>query len=125
MIIKRNFLILAFATVSTIAFLYGISPTWFARAFLDVAEPTVDFTHILRAVMCLYLGFGLFWLASAFNDRYRDTAVLTTVVFAGGLVVGRIVSFLVDGPPSLLLAFYGMLELALVPVAYWVFTRPE
>ena len=75
--------------------------------------------------MCLYLGFGLFWLASAFNDRYRDTAVLTTVVFAGGLVVGRIVSFLVDGPPSLLLAFYGMLELALVPVAYWVFTRPE
>ena len=36
--------------------------------------------------MCLYLALGLFWLYSAFNDRLRDTAILTTMVFAGGLV---------------------------------------
>lgn len=54
---------LAFTTVSIIPLLYGISPLWFARTFLDVNEVSVDFAHILRAVMCLYLGLGLFWLA--------------------------------------------------------------
>ena len=71
---------------SIIALLYGVAPFWFARTFLGVDELSVNLAHILRAVMCLYLALGLFWLYSAFNDRLRDTAILTTMVFAGGLV---------------------------------------
>jgi hypothetical protein len=122
---KKSFLILAFATVSTIALLYGISPAWFAHTFLGVNELSVNFAHILRAVMCLYLGLGLFWLYAAFSDKHRNTAVLTTIIFAGGLVIGRIVSFIADGQPSSLLIIYGVLEITLVPVAYWIFTRPD
>ncbi|MBS0265545.1 MAG: DUF4345 domain-containing protein [Planctomycetes bacterium] len=119
--IKQLFLVLSFLVVSSIALLYGISPTAFARTFLDVPHVTVDLAHILRAVMALYLGFGLFWLFAAFNDKYRNPAILTTVVFAGGLVIGRILSIVVDGRPSSILLFYTALELALIPVALLVY----
>ena len=122
---KKSFLIMAFAIVSMIALLYGISPAWFAQTFLGINELSVNFAHILRAVMCLYLGLGLFWLYAAFSDKHRNTAMLTTIIFAGGLVIGRIVSFIADGQPSPLLIIYGVLEITLIPVAYWIFTRPD
>ena len=122
---KKSFLILTFASVSIIALLYGISPTWFAHTFLGVNELSVNFAHILRAVMCLYLGLGLFWLCAAFSDKHRNTAVLTTIIFAGGLVIGRIVSVIADGQPSPILMIYLVLEIMLIPVAYWIFTRPD
>ena len=81
--IKKYFLIFAFVAVSIIALLYGVSPQWFARTFLDVPEIALDFAHILRAVMCLYLALGLFWLFAAFTDKYRNTAVFTTMLLLG------------------------------------------
>ena len=87
--IKKAFLILAFAVVSIIALLYGISPTWFASTFLGVTDLNLNFAHILRALMCLYLALGCFWLFSASSATLRNTAILTTIVFAGGLVIGR------------------------------------
>ena len=119
--IKQLFLVLSFLAVWIIALLYGISPTLFAQTFLKVPQLPVDFAHILRAVMTLYMALGLFWLFAAFNQKYRNSAVLTTVIFAGGLVIGRILSLLVDGRPSTILLFYTALELALVPIALWVF----
>ena len=123
--IKKYFLIFAFFVVSIIALLYGINPNWFAATFLGVPELDLDVAHILRAIMCLYLALGLFWLISAFNDQYRNIAVLTTAIFAGGLVIGRIISLVSDGQPSPLLLLYIVMELTLVPVAYWVFRLPD
>jgi hypothetical protein len=123
--LKKGFLILAFAMVSVIALLYGIDPSWFSRTFLGVTDLSVDFAHILRAVMCLYLALGGFWLFCALKDRHKDAAILTTIVFAGGLVVGRLLSFTLDGLPSPLLIFYAALEFAFIPLAWWVYNRPE
>lgn len=123
--LKRAFLIVAFVMVSAIALLYGIDPSWFASVFLGVTDLSVDFTHILRAVMCLYLALGAFWLFSALNDRHKNTAILTTIVFAGGLVIGRLLSFALDGLPSPLLIFYAAVEAAVLPVAWWVYKLPE
>jgi len=81
--------------------------------------------HILRAIMCLYLALGLFWLHSAFNEAYRNAALLTVVVFTGGLAIGRIVSLLADGQPQSILIIYTLIECILAPVAYWVFRLPE
>lgn len=75
--------------------------------------------------MCLYLGFGLFWLFAAFSDKYRNTAILTAMLFPAGLVIGRIISLLADGKPSPLLLFYMAVEFIQVPVAYWVFRLPD
>lgn len=123
--IKKYFLIFTFFTVLIIALLYGVSPQWFALTFLDMSELDLNLAHILRAVMGLYIALGLFWLYAAFSDKYRNTAVLTTILFAGGLVTGRIISFFADGQPSALLLIYIAMELSLVPIAYWVFKLPD
>lgn len=123
--LKKGFLILAFAMVSAIALLYGIDPPWFARTFLGASSLSVDFAHILRAVMCLYLALGAFWLFCALRDWQINTAILTTIVFAGGLVLGRLLSFALDGLPSPLLIFYAALECGIIPLAWWIYKRPE
>jgi hypothetical protein len=75
--------------------------------------------------MGLYVGFGLFWLFSALSNSHSNTAVLTTLIFAAGLVSGRIVSLVADGLPSPLLLGYTVAELAILPVDYWIYRLPE
>jgi hypothetical protein len=123
--IKKYFLILSSVTIFVVGSLYGISPQWFARTFPGVSPLNTDFAHILRAMMSLYLGFGLFWLCAAFSKHYRNAAVLTVFLFPAGLVVGRIFSLFADGRPSWLLLLYLFAELIQAPVAYWVYRLPE
>lgn len=125
MTIKKLYLIFAFCAVSAIALMYWIDPRWFARTYLDVTELSRDFSHILRAITGLYIALGCFWLYAAFFPNYQNVAILTTIVFAGGLVVGRLLSFALDGWPSPILVFYAVLELALVPIALWVLRRVD
>ena len=123
--IKKIFLIVTFISVCIIAAGYGISPYWFTHTLLGIPDISLNLAHIFRAMMCLYVALGVFWLYSAFNDKYRNMAVLTVLVFAAGLMTGRIVSFIVDGMPGPLLVLYFFIELVYVPVAYWVFKQPE
>jgi len=123
--IKKAFLIFSFVAVSIFALLYGISPRWFAATFLGITDLNLNVVHILRAIAGLYLALAAFWLYAAFNDKYRNAAILTTLLFAGGLVAGRCVSLIVDGQPAPVLFFYGALEFAVILISYWVFTLPE
>ncbi len=123
--IKKYYLIFAFCCIAVIALLYGISPQWFARVFLNEPVLNYNLAHILRAVMGLYLALGLFWLYAAFDDKYRNTAVLTLLIFCAGLVSGRLISVLIDGQPASLLSLYIFLEFVFVPLSYWVFKLPE
>ena len=122
---KKAFLIFSFVAVTIFGLLYGISPTWYAATFLGITGLNPNVAHILRAVTGLYLALAAFWLYSAFNDKYRNTAVLTTILFAGGLAAGRCVSLIVDGQPAPVLLIYLAMEFAVVLVAYWVFRLPE
>ena len=123
--IKKAFLIGAFVAVTIIALLYAVSPTWFAATLLGVTDLNLNFAHILRAIGGLYLALAAFWLYAAFNDKYRDAALLTTILFAGGLAAGRSVSLIVDGQPAPALLIYGAMEFAVVLIGYWVFRLPE
>jgi Domain of unknown function (DUF4345) len=123
--LKKAFLIGAFVAVTIIALLYGVSPTWFAATFLGITDLNPNVAHILRAVAGLYLALAAFWLYAAFNDKYRDAALLTTILFAGGLAAGRCVSLILDGQPAPVLLIYLAMEFAVVLVAYWVFRLPE
>jgi len=123
--LKKAFLIGAFVAVSIIALLYGISPRWFAATFLGITDLNPNVAHILRAVAGLYLALAAFWLYAAFNDKYRDAALLTTILFAGGLAAGRCVSLILDGQPAPVLLIYLAMEFAVVLAAYWVFRLPD
>jgi hypothetical protein len=126
MLLKKGLLILSFFIISVIALLYGVSPEWFFGTFLeDSLPPNVDQSHILRAVMMLYIALGLFWLWSAFSDKYRDAGVLVLCFFCGGLVVGRILSVAVDGVPSPILLLYIGMELGMVPLCIWLLWRGD
>ncbi len=76
---KKNFLIFAFFAIIPIALAYGVSPDWFASKFLGIEMLDKNIAHILRAVMCLYLALSIFWLYSAFNEAYRNPALLTII----------------------------------------------
>lgn len=125
MLIKKLFLLVAAATVAIIALLYGISPQWFAQTFLEMDSLDLNIAHILRAIMCLYLGLAAFWVYAAYHAPYRNTAVLTTMIFAGSLVTGRLISVIADGQPATLLIVYITMEFVFTPLAYWVFKLPE
>ena len=71
--------------------------------------------------MCLYIALGIFWLYSAFNADYRNFALLTVLIFAGGLVIGRIISFFIEGQPAPILTLYIIMEFTLVPVTFWIY----
>ena len=122
--IKKAFLIGAFVAVSIIALLYGISPPWFAATFLGITDLNLNVAHIFRAIAGLYLALAAFWLYAAFNDKYRNAALLTTILFAGGLAAGRCASLILDGQPAPVLLIYLAMEFAVVLVAYWVFRLP-
>ena len=123
--VKRFFLLFAFIAVSVIALLYGISPNWFAKTFLGLDQIDANIAHILRAVMGLYLAFGLFWCFAAFTENLRDLAILTTIVFSTGLVLGRIISLSIEGVPSPLLVVYMAIEFVLIPIAIYVYQLPD
>ena len=122
--LKKVLLVFSFVTICVIALLYGISPQWFFDTFLVTSqEPSIDQSHILRAVMMLYIALGLFWLCCAFSDRYRDAGIIVLAVFCGGLVAGRFLSIIVDGIPSPILILYIFMELSIVPVCIWLLRR--
>src|SRR5215475_1567494 len=123
--IKKAFLIGAFVAVTIIALLYAVSPTWFAATLLGVTDLNLNFAHILRAIGGLYLALAAFWLYAAFNDKYRDAALPTTILFAGGLAAGRCVSLTLDGQPAPVLLLYGVMEFGVVLIGCWIYTRPE
>ena len=87
--IKKYFLILSSFTIFGVGLLYGVSPHWFARTFLGVSQLDLNLAHILRAMMCLYFGFALFWLFAAFSRKYRNAALVTVVLFPAGLLIGE------------------------------------
>ena len=85
----------------------------------------INTAHILRVIMGLYLGFGFFWLFSAFHEKYTNTAVLTSMIFTASIALSRIVSILTDGAPAPFFLFALFAELGLTLIAYWAFNRPE
>jgi uncharacterized protein YacL len=123
--IKKVFLIAIFVIVSIIALSYGLNPQWFGRTFLNLSQVDRNIAHILRAVMGMYIALGLFWLYAAFNEKYQNVAILTTMIFSSGLLIGRIISYFTEGQPAPLLVFYMVAEFTLIPLAYWVFTLDE
>lgn len=123
--VQKYYLLLAACVVSVIALLYGVSPYWFVRTFFGLEALDANLAHILRAIMGLYIALALFWLFAAFSDEYRKTAVLTTAVFAGGLVSGRVISLLIEGAPARLLVVYVVMELMFAPIGVWVFSQSK
>lgn len=122
---RQGFLVSVFLAVVVVALGYGASPEFFAGTLLGSSTADTNISHILRAVMGLYIANGLFWLYGAFNARARDYAILSFGIFCASLLAGRVLSLVVDGMPSPLLLLYTGIEVVSIPMSIWMYRMGE
>jgi hypothetical protein len=118
---SRAFLIFCAVGLIPIAMGYGAKPSTSLDALFGITVDTTNLTHIMRAVMGLYLGMVVIWVWGALNRQMTVPALVSCVVFMLGLAVGRILSFILDGMPHWLLVVYAILEIVLGVVAIFIY----
>ena len=95
----------------SLEFLFGI----------QVDSPNLS--HIFRAVMGLYFGMIVLWVAGAFHQPLAAPALASCAVFMLGLAAGRLLSLVLDGRPHWLLLVYTGLEIVFGLAALGLFKR--
>ena len=109
----RVFLVFCAVGLVPIALGYGANPTESLDALFDITVDTTNLTHIMRAIMGLYLGMVVIWVWGAFDKRLTTPALVSCAVFMLGLAAGRFLSFILEGMPHWLLVVYAALEVVL------------
>jgi hypothetical protein len=109
----RAFLLFCAVGLVPIALGYGAKPSISLDALFGITVDTTNLTHIMRAVMGLYLGMVVIWVWGAFRKQMTDPALVSCAVFMLGLAAGRILSLILDGMPHWLLVVYAALEIVL------------
>jgi hypothetical protein len=118
---SRVFLVFCAIGLVPIALGYGAKPSVTLDALFSISVDTVNLTHIMRAVMGLYIGMVVLWLWGAFSKPMEGPALVACAVFMLGLAAGRILSFVLDGLPHWLLVVYAVLEILLGLIAVILF----
>lgn len=110
----RWYLLLSAVGLLPIALGYGINPSALLPHLMDLQPSGTNMVHVFRAIMGLYLGMVTLWLAGAWRGGVLlRTAVISEVVFMGGLAAGRLLSLTLDGRPSTIFLIYTGAELLL------------
>ena len=109
----RAFLIFCAVGLVPIALRSGAIPPTSLNVLFGITVDTTNLTHIMRAVMGLYLGMVVIWVWGAFNKHMTAPALVSCAVFMIGLAAGRVLSFILDGMPHWLLVVYAVLEIVL------------
>lgn len=94
---KKIHLVISAFVVISVSFVYGGNPSVFLPYVFGFEVASIDLKNILRAIMGLYIAFGCYWLYGLLKTAYWRGAVISNILFMGGLAFGRIVSTLIDG----------------------------
>ena len=111
--VARLYLLVSAAGLTAVALGYGVAPATVLPKLLDITVEGIDLTHVFRAIMGLYLGMIVLWVLGAFQPSLTRPAVIAEIAFMSGLAVGRVLSIVVDGMPSIALAGYTGVEIAM------------
>lgn len=85
---------------------------------------TIDSLNEIRANYGgMHLLLGLFMLAAALKDNLRKPGLLVLAVFTGGLVLGRLVSLVMDGMPGNMMLGFLVIEAIGCVMATFIITR--
>ena len=116
---KNLHLIISVLLLTPIAFVYGFAHDALLSSLFDFKVVTTDLHDVFRAMMGLYAGMIAICVAGVFNPRYWKPATILNIVFMGGLACGRIISFLADGTPSVILLTGFFAEVFLSALSYF------
>lgn len=110
---QKTLLIFTAIGLVPIALGYGLIPEKTLTPLYGFSVENVNLTHIMRAVMGLYIGQIIFWLLGAYKTELRKPAMYSLIIFMFGLAAGRILSLVLDGFSHWLLIVYLVLELTI------------
>jgi hypothetical protein len=119
---KNLHLAISSVLITGVAIAYGFAPSSLLPQILNIKVETTDLQHIFRAIMGLYLAMVALWVAGIFKPGYWQTATIANIIFMGGLATGRLISFVLDGQPSVLLIAGFFIEFSLAGLAYFNWT---
>ena len=94
---KNLNLLLSGVIVIIAGIVYGGHPTYIMPELLGFEVVDLELKNMLRAIMGIYMGVGLFWVLGSLKPKLWYAATLCNVLFMGGISFGRIVSTLFDG----------------------------
>ena len=97
-ILKNLHLIVSLSIVIPTAIIYG-SPSILPE-YLNIKVNTVDFSNMLKAIMCLYLGISFVWILGIWKTEYWKIATQLNILFMLSLAIGRLLSMIMDGLPT-------------------------
>lgn len=115
---QKIHLIISICIVIPISFVYGVNPA----SVFNIQLKTVDEHHFFKAVMGFYLGCAVLWVVGVFKQQYLKTALISNVVFMLGLGFGRILSYFLDGIPTIGFLIGTIGEFCLGFYGLWVLT---
>ncbi|WP_412476682.1 DUF4345 domain-containing protein [Flavobacterium sp. TBRC 19031] len=107
-------LYISIPVVTTAALVYGFQPD----LLFEVSAQTTDESNIYKATMGLYLCFAAFWFIGLKQSSYWKAATISNMLFMLGLGLGRLISFVTDGMPSVILLLGTIGESTLAVYAY-------
>lgn len=110
---KNLHLLISASIIIPVALFYGLYPKLTLAEFFNIQVESINLKNIFRATMGLYLGMALLWISGIAKPAFWVTATITNIVFMGGLALGRVISLLIDGMPSMYFLFGLILELSL------------
>lgn len=114
--INKVHLIISVFVVIPAAFIYAFKP----ELIINVNLTTIDEHNMFKAIMGVYLAFSFLWVLGIINSRFLKTALISNVLFMLGLGVGRLLSMMIDGTPSIVYVLGACGELFLAFYGIWV-----
>ncbi|MDD7909997.1 DUF4345 domain-containing protein [Pseudovibrio exalbescens] len=120
---QRLFLLAMGIGLVPVALSYGALPDKSLPWLYGLSDPDLTMQHLFRAIMGLYLGMIIFWLAGAVRADLRMPALWSVFVFVTGIALGRVLSLFLDGWPQPLLIFYLLAEIILAGTSFYLITR--
>lgn len=107
---KNLHLTVSILVIIPVALAYGLYPQIILPLLFDFKVDAIDLANIFRAIMGLYLGMSVIWIMGIVKSKLWVTATITNITFMGGLMLGRLVSMIVDGVPGIYLLIGFVLE---------------
>lgn len=118
-IISKIHLVISVLVVVPAAFIYGFYPS----VYFDIHLNTIDELNVFKAIMGLYLGFSFLWVLGIFKHSFLRVALISNMVFMLGIGFGRLLSWLIDGTPTVAFQIGVIGELALGFYGIWVLNK--